>query len=162
MSLHYQVETVEQDIVKIVLDGGITVESSEVLGEILKNVKCSKCIFNLKSINQIDSLGIRSWIQFMESFAPNREIEFEECCPSVVMQINMIPEFRMGAKVRSVYGEFTCPACEKEQWKRIHPLDDYEQAMKQLVEQNCEACGNQVELDVDEESFFCFLRNDHS
>ena len=160
MNLQYRVEKIEQGKVNLVFEGSITVESSGILGEVLQKVKEPKCVINLMQVKKVDSLGIRSWIRFMESFSTNREIEFEECSPIVVMQINMIPEFSMGAKIISVYGEFTCPSCEKEQWKRIQPLENHDQAVKLLWEQKCTACSEQLELDVDEESYLNFLRDD--
>jgi hypothetical protein len=71
---------------------------------------------DLSAIDRINSLGVRSWINFVRACeAAGVPVSFERCAPVMVQQISMISNF-MGARsqLRSLFVPYLCPACNTE------------------------------------------------
>ena len=73
------------------------VHLARVAAQLGKNV-----IFNFRQVEYVNSCGVRSWINFLRDIQEGREVIFEECTPEIVSQINMIPNFRGKAHIKSV------------------------------------------------------------
>lgn len=73
---------------------------------------------NLSGVKSINSLGIRSWVNFWKTVS-NREVFYWECPPLIVRQMNMIPSFSGQARVQSVLVPYICDQCESEELKLI-------------------------------------------
>ncbi|MGK5091721.1 hypothetical protein WDW89_06845 [Deltaproteobacteria bacterium TL4] len=112
-------------------------------------------ILNLKEISRINSTGVREWINAIEKISDDIEILFEECPPVVVYQMTMIPNFTARAKVTSVYAPYFCSGCGEQKDVMIEMgsfnLEDG------VPEVKCKECGEDMEFDDDEESYFYFL-----
>ena len=70
-------------------------------------------IFNFSGVTSINSCGLRNWVNFIKSMG-DRPIEYEECPPLIVRQLNMVPSFVGPAKVASVFASYVCENCEHE------------------------------------------------
>ena len=112
-----------------------------------------KVYINFGKIESINSLGVRAWIGFLRDAQKNRTIMFEECTPEVVSQMNMIPNFRGIAAIKSVYGQFICNSCNHsmnvlfEQGKNLP-----KSATDSLPPVVCPKCSSEMELaELDEE-----------
>ena len=90
-------------------------EDAEVHLTGLLNQVGPNCVFNFRDVTMVNSCGVRAWINFMREFEKGRKIEFSECTPEVVLQINMIPSFKGQAKINSVYGQYSCGKCNHKQ-----------------------------------------------
>ncbi|MBF0236753.1 MAG: hypothetical protein HQM12_03545 [SAR324 cluster bacterium] len=112
-------------------------------------------ILNLKNISRINSTGVREWINAIEKINTDIAIFFEDCPPVVVYQMTMIPNFTARAKVLSVYAPFYCAECGNQEDILItmegFNLDEG------LPEVKCKECGEAMEFDDDEESYFYFM-----
>ena len=147
----------ENDITKITFSGSIDEDSSQVLNELLKE-KSQKITFSFEHIEYINSLGIRSWINFMKAFEKARNIAFEKCTFDLILQINTYPQFLGDAKVASFFCDFICPECNFETSQLFKSEDGLETILKKTKELKCEKCGNDMELDEFEETCFEFLK----
>ena len=67
--------------------GSIDEDSAQVLNELLQE-KSQDIILSFEHIEYINSLGIRSWINFMKAFEKARNISFEKCTFDLILQIN--------------------------------------------------------------------------
>lgn len=143
-----------QDIISIV--GPINEESEIHFAKLSENLG-KNVVINFKQVSYINSLGVRSWINFMRDLG-NRKITFQECTPEIVNQINMIPNFKGNADIESVYGTFFCDDCGKSQeelfesGKTLPTSEDFK-----LPTVNCKNCGaKDIEFEEVEEAFFAF------
>jgi anti-anti-sigma regulatory factor len=69
--------------------------------------------FDFEGVGSVDSLGVRSWVQFLRSLKPEqRPIRFINCSADIIAQINMIPSFSEKAKIESFFIDYICPSCE--------------------------------------------------
>ncbi len=123
------------------------------LGQLGKNV-----ILNLRNVEYVNSCGVRAWINFIRELEQGRQIIFEECTPEIVSQINMIPNFKSNAHIKSVYASYACDECGHQQWQLFEegrnlpqtPDDDVPPA-------KCEKCGSEMEMEELEDEFFSWL-----
>ena len=144
---------------RVEYSGPIDAEA-EIHLEQLKAKLGGKVVFNFKSVSQVNSCGVRSWINFLRDLEKDgqRDISFEECTGEIVMQINMIPSFKSSAKINSVYGAYVCDDCGHEdsvlfeQGKNLPSTPNDE-----LPDVKCSKCGSEMELEEMEEEYFAFL-----
>ena len=138
--------------------GPINEEAEVHLGKI-NELAGPKCILNFKQVSYVNSCGVRAWINFLRDFESNREVIFEECTPEIVMQMNMIPNFKGKSHIRSVYATYECDECshtetvlfEEGQNLPENPDDD-------LPKVSCQKCGfEEMEMEELEEEYFSFL-----
>ncbi len=137
--------------------GSINEDSEVVFSPYIKSLG-KKLIFNFSQVSSVNSCGVRSWINFLREVNPGREIIFDECTPEIINQINMIPNFKGGAKIRSLYADYTCEACEFQKQQLFtmgqnmpsSPSDE----IPPIV---CDKCGETMEMDELEEQYFDFL-----
>ena len=118
----------------------------------------TKVRINFKKVSMVNSCGVRGWVNFMRELEQNREIIYEECTSEIVMQINMIPSFKGGANVESVYGSYSCDECGHneevffEKGKNLPASEDDDiDAVK------CSQCGAEMEMEELEDEFFAFV-----
>lgn len=100
---------------KVAFQGPINEESDHKLRVLAEQLKpFQKITFDFEGIASVDSLGVRSWVQFLRSLRTSgRQIHFSRCNADVVSQINMIPSFAEGAVIDSFLVNYICPSCEK-------------------------------------------------
>ena len=138
--------------------GPINEESEVHLSPLLKTLG-TNCVFHFKQVANVNSCGVRAWINFMREVEKNRQIVFEECTPEIVMQMNMIPSFKGKAAVKSVFGSYGCESCGTHKWVLFEAgrnLPTEEGA--ELPPVKCEKCGQDMEMEEMEDEFFSFAR----
>lgn len=155
--LNYKVEK-QKDVTSIFLKGPIDENASEVLNRLQADIGRDKiCEFNFRDIDYINSLGLRSWVNFFRVFQDGKSITFTECTPDIIMQINMVSCFSSSAKISSFYVSFNCMSCNKETVHLLENISQKEEALEQSKKMSCEKCGAPLELEVAEENYFEFL-----
>lgn len=133
-------------------------EDAEVHLQKLLGTLRDKIVFNLRSVETVNSCGVRAWINFMRAAEQGRQIVFEECTPEIVSQINMIPNFKGNARVHSVYASYACEHCDNEQLKLFEEGRNLPTSPSDEIEQlACPKCGEIMEMDELEEEFFSWL-----
>ncbi len=115
-----------------------------------------KCVFNFRDVSFVNSNGIRAWVLFLRDFKAAHAIEFEECAPVIVAQMNMLPSFRQKMPVRSVYVPFSCPQC-KLVCHELYLAKDFPADIDALKAGPCKKCGSQTSTEDVEEDYFGFM-----
>ena len=136
-------------------------ESSEVfLNNALSELK-SSCVVDFSQTNNVNSCGVRAWIQFLQKAEEKATISFANCVPDIVIQMNMIPAFKGGAKIISLQAPFFCEDCGKTKNVTQSMLDA---SFDELIETSnniaCESCKAKMELEEVAEDYYAFLEED--
>lgn len=115
-------------------------------------------IFNFRKVEYVNSCGVRAWINFLRAAEQGRKVIFEECTPEIVSQINMIPNFRGSAHIKSVYASYACDNCGHHQWHLFEEGRNMPQSSgEELPTPKCEKCGGELEMEELEDEFFAWL-----
>ena len=155
--LDFTIDDGDSKNVRVRFSGKIDASGVEV--NKLNQLVSGDCIFNLKKVEYVNSIGMKEWIGFMEDFSSGRKIIFEECSPSIINQINIIPEFTNYAKVTSFYSVFVCEECQFQMDHLFETSLGYTQIMEQSEKMVCRTCGNTMELDEYPKSYYSFLEH---
>ena len=151
-------EGIDEEENIVFLSGPITELAAKGLNDLLSRAKRSKnWVFNFKSMEYINSLGIRVWCKFLRSFSEGRNIVFEECPPTLVGQINTRKHVIGSASIKSFYGDFVCCDCDHEEAVLLQTADGIEKIEEICNSRKCEKCGAAMELDAELEEFLSFL-----
>ena len=113
---------------------------------------------NFSGVTGINSLGIRTWVNFMKELA-GKQVFYEECPPVIVRQMNMIPSFVGHAKVVSVFAPYVCEDCDQEKLVLINEQSLSQTEVELPKSFVCESCGKgEMELDGHPKQYFAFKR----
>jgi anti-anti-sigma regulatory factor len=117
-------------------------------------------IFNFRKVEYVNSCGVRAWINFLREAQKNRKVIFEECTPEIVSQINMIPNFRGTAHIKSVYASYACDKCDHQKWELFEEGRNLPQSSTAGVPTpKCDKCGSEMEMEELEDEFFAWVDN---
>ena len=115
-------------------------------------------IFNFREIVTINSLGIRSWVNFLKELG-DTQILYEECPPMIVRQLNMIPSFQGQAQVISIFVPYACGNCEKEHLELMDSEQLVHPEQNLLEGAKCTKCGDgELEFDGHPKQYFAFTQ----
>ena len=115
-------------------------------------------IVNFRQVEYVNSCGVRSWINFLRDMEKGRKVIFEECTPEIVNQVNMIPNFKGSAHIKSVYGSYACDNCDHHQWQLFEEGRNLPANLSEgLPEVKCEKCKSEMEMEELEDEFFAWL-----
>jgi anti-anti-sigma regulatory factor len=141
----------------IIYSGPINEDTEVHLAPLLQNLS-SKIIFNFRKVEYVNSCGVRAWINFLREAEKDRTVIFDECTPEIVSQINMIPNFRSSAHIRSVYASYVCESCEHQHWQLFTEGQNLPKTPEDEIDApKCEKCGSEMEMEELEDEFFAFL-----
>ena len=119
-------------------------------------------IFNLEKVKNFNSCGIREWIALIKVISRMGHLVFRRCSVTMIDQINMVPDSLGTGQVESFYAPYYCE-CGGEVNRLIHVADSLNHLYnKSAPEFCCEKCGEVLEFDALEESYFLFINNDIS
>jgi hypothetical protein len=120
---------------------------------------------NIGKVTSINSVGVRKFLAFTIAWSP-RKFEFFECTPEFIANVNVIPQM-LGTpsdetQIKTFFIPFACETC-----KRVENILVQREALKAdahgdlvLPQKNCAKCGEPLELDVEPNEYFMFLRGD--
>lgn len=110
-----------------------------------------------REITQINSLGVKVWMDFFNKAAASRiQFTFSECPPPIVEQLNYITNFSCGGQVTSVSVPFTCERCHKELRGTVK-AEDLKKVAYKLPHIKCPKCNAKALFDDVPEEYFAFL-----
>jgi hypothetical protein len=149
----------------------ITETSSEVtykfVGDVDENfrhedvplVKKSVINFELAHINNFNSCGIREWIYLVKKISALGNLVFKECSVTMIDQINMVPDSLGSGYIQSFHAPYYCE-CGGEV-NRLIKVNEAQESLSSRTapELMCEKCGNPLEFDALEESYFLFANS---
>lgn len=156
MSITINIEKVG-DWEKLTFTGPINEDSEVYLTPVIAQLS-NQVIFNFKDVSYVNSCGVRAWINFLREAEQNRQVIFEECTPEIVSQINMIPNFKGTAAVKSVYASYGCDDCGNTAWMLFEEGNNLPSSSDcEAPEKTCEKCGAEMEMEELEDEFFSWL-----
>jgi anti-anti-sigma regulatory factor len=138
----------------------------EFTGEIDENTDFSELssrlsgnvVFHLGGVRRINSCGVREWVNFVRDLPNVNELTFSHCSPAIVTQLNMIYNFRGGAKLRSFYAPYICEDCDIEEEKLLDVDSQFGPGKElEVPEFNCERCSEPLEFDDLPDRYLAFL-----
>lgn len=118
-------------------------------------------VIDLENVKAINSVGIRSWLQWFQSFE-GAEFTFLNCPKSVVMQMNMVEGFLpSNSFVHSFKVPYYCESCDEE----VDALFHFGKEVRvdggsiHIDFNSSSLCsdGGSAELDASESKYFRFL-----
>jgi hypothetical protein len=154
MAVVYRI-TKQDDGERVFLNGKINEDAGGPLNDLLEKIG-AKCILNLRDIDEVNSLGVRLWVNFMREFETKRTVILEECPPEVIRHINIIPNFKGKSTIRSLYARYICDHCGN---KKLELFKLGEKMPKKLGQEfflnvTCQSCGQKMEMEELENEFF--------
>ncbi len=119
-------------------------------------IKKAKITFVLEEINNFNSCGIREWIYLIRDIGELGSLTFTKCSVTMIDQINMVPDSLGKGRVVSFFAPYFCN-CGGEV-NRLIEVNEHAGSLqnKQAPEFKCEKCGETLEFDALEESYFLF------
>jgi DNA-directed RNA polymerase subunit RPC12/RpoP len=116
-----------------------------------------QCVVVCREISQINSLGVKSWVDFFGRASRDQvSFSFAECPPPIVEQLNYITNFACGGPVISVSVPFTCEKCHKE-LRGVVKSEDLRKVAFKIPPIKCPKCGAKAFFDDVPEEYFAFL-----
>ena len=112
---------------------------------------------NLKGVRRINSYGVRAWIEAVRRIPADTTVEFVECPPPVVDQMNMVQGFLGRGAVASFYAPMACETCDLEE-DHLFQVDGCRAAGGKLPSVPCPKCEGPMEVDDLEEQYLLFVR----
>lgn len=113
---------------------------------------------SLKGVRRINSFGVRSWIDAIRKVPADCAMEFIECPPPIIDQMNMVAGFAGKGYVGSFYAPMTCERCDVEE-DQLFNVADCRRLGRKLPPVPCPSCGTPMEVDDIEEQYLLFLRD---
>ena len=114
-------------------------------------------VVNLKAVRRINSYGVRSWIEAIRTVPADARLDFVECPPPVIDQVNMISGFLGPGAVSSFYAPMACTACGHEM-DALLDVETCRQAGSRVPPTSCPRCNATMEVDDLEEQYLLFVR----
>ena len=144
------------------LSGSIDEDVTEIS---IKPVAGKDLYLDLKDIAMINSIGIRTWCQWIQTLPQTNNIYLQHVPKVMVAQINAVKGFLTpNAHVQSVYLPLFCDKCDKQASVLIDcakmKQQGFEQLQESLAAQIKTICTNascEVEPDVNIERYFSFI-----
>jgi hypothetical protein len=115
-------------------------------------------VFNLQDLTSINSSGVIGWLKFMTQVGTTHKLIFEHCSPEFVDQMNMIPDFRMHADIRSVQRYYLCNDCGSEGKMSLINQIDFNAYGLLKDSLDCPRCKKPVSFADNDEDFFNFAK----
>lgn len=114
-------------------------------------------VVGLREVARINSLGVRDWVNWMNSLdAAGKRVVMHECSTAVVSQINLVANFAGKSHIESFLAPYFCSACDADRLRLIQTrrlTGDPPRAPRAL----CDQCDSLMALDEVEDSYFSFI-----
>ncbi|HYX37498.1 MAG TPA: hypothetical protein VE954_30715 [Oligoflexus sp.] len=153
-----QVTVEQQDQqTRLILAGPIDDLAGPVLRATLPQIK-KQVLINFSAVEYFNSLGIRTWVNFLRVLRDGREVAYEHCPMDFLQQINMMPALSQGVEIQSFQADFACKSCGLEKTMGFTCRVSKEALLEELGRQICERCGSSLSLQDDAETLLLFLK----
>jgi len=144
------------NLVLVRLDGVINEDNR--LQERMAPVLGRKILVHMGKVERINSCGVRDWVLWLQELeSQGNSVHLIQCSPVVVSQVNMVRNFcGHRGHVVSFQAPYFCETCDREHREVFltSALGPQPAAPTAL----CENCGEPMQFDDLEESYFAFLK----
>lgn len=121
--------------------------------------------FNVRGVEQINSIGVRAWLLFIESSQKKYPCTFVEVGESFIEQASIVPTLlgAQGTPVLAFEAPYFCPACKLRQLKLLQASEvRVDKDEFHYPDHRCEKCNGSTDFDALEDEYFNFLRRSGS
>ena len=115
--------------------------------------------FYFTDIENINSIGIRLWTQFINEVSYNRHIEFWDCPSLIVRLLSVSDAFKGSATIRSFFVALDCPNCEAELAIRYSTDQKFETIAEEVANFTCKGCQSKMSFQDDPDIYESFLKD---
>ena len=154
MSTKLSVEISKEDVSTVVTISGVVDESAHFDSSEIPDK--SSLVLDFDGLTGINSLGIRTWVRFVnELLEKGCNFKFRNCRSIIIDQVNMVADFApKGTIFESFYAPFSCDDCNSDVellFTEKNILENDYSAPK------CTTCNEEMEMDALEDEYFIFL-----
>ena len=136
--------------------GDITEAAEEELDDLLGKIEVKRVVFETSRVELINSLGIRSWITFVQTLRRRGVVlEYQKCTTSVVDCCNMHRSFALPGEVISLFVPMHCQKCGNRELQLAAASDIEENAP--FPAGSCSVCKANLLVEVDLDTYLAFL-----
>ncbi len=118
---------------------------------------------NLSRVTGLNSIGVRRFLELMVKWG-KKELELHECVPDFIGNASVIPQM-LGVppnknRLKSLFVPYTCDGCKTSELTLIKSPFKLEGNGGVILPHpgKCQKCGEELNIDVDIEEYFGFLR----
>ena len=116
-----------------------------------------KVVFDLGGIDLINSCGVREWMHALQQLPKDSQVQYVNCAPRIVEQINYVANFLGSGTVQSFYAPYFCAKCKKESNILLTGKELGSARPVKAPAEKCPTCKVAMEFDDIEEEYFSFL-----
>lgn len=139
---------------RVIFDGDVNEETD--FPALLSEIK-GPVVLDLERVKRINSVGVHGWIRFLADLERHGStVVLERCSVPIVMQLNMISEFRGSGQVQSVQAPYFCGSCNEEHFRLIELQSGAPEIPDSI---QCPKCGATLYFDDDPKTFLSFRRS---
>lgn len=113
---------------------------------------------NCKAVKRINSAGIRNWVvHFEKARKSGLQLIFSQLSPTLVEQVNFIPQLALLPEIESLGILFGCEKCDST-LVRYHSPDEAARLDGNYERITCPSCDHPMDYDDDPEETLAFLK----
>ena len=116
-------------------------------------------VLDLSGIQQINSIGVRSWLEFMRVFGEDRRVRLKDCSADLAAQMAMIPGVMGEAAVDSFYVSLFCADCSTQGAVLLQVAASADELSEQVNSFACPSCSEYMEPEDDPENLIHALKS---
>ncbi len=123
------------------------IDDAAQLGEIATLLPLGDVVIEASGVTFINSIGMREWVRLIRVLRRRGTVTLEAVSPVLIVQMNMIAEFRGSVQITSFHAGYACPACGREATLLVDAVR-HATAMRAVVAPRlpCPECGAAMEL----------------
>lgn len=115
---------------------------------------------DLQNLSAINSVGCRTWIQWIQSLEVQDGVELINCPPHFVVQASILfGAVPKGVSIRSFYVPYYCDSCGAEELIKVELGDGVTSVDDLKIDDTiiCPVCSATMTIDVVKQKFLAFL-----
>jgi hypothetical protein len=117
------------------------------LGEIATRLPMGDVVIDTAGVTFVNSIGMREWVRLIRVLRGRGTVTLDAVADVLMVQMNMLSEFRGSVQIVSFHAGYACPACGREATLLVDALR-HAIAMRAMVSPRlpCPECGAAMEL----------------
>jgi hypothetical protein len=142
---------------RVVLAGRI--DEAVHLDELVDEIAAREVVINTAGVYFLNSVGVRDWIRLLRGLdGHGAAVVLEACSEPLVAQLNLIPNARGKAIIRSLHAPYLCDACGLDA-AMLLPVEPHVDALRAMQPPPvaCPECGGAMHMADLPERYFTFL-----
>jgi predicted RNA-binding Zn-ribbon protein involved in translation (DUF1610 family) len=117
------------------------------LGALATLLPAGDVVIDLAGVTFVNSIGMREWVRLIRVLRDRGTVTLAAVSDVLIVQLNMIAEFRDSVQIASFHAGYVCPACGREATPLIDAVG-HAAALRAMVAPRlpCPECGAAMDL----------------